>query len=69
MEQIMEMVEGAKKGRMMNIKENYYIYQFNHFNKLIQEQKHTKESHNQNSLFDITVRYQHTATSPSLNTP
>jgi uncharacterized protein YgiM (DUF1202 family) len=68
MEQIMEMVEGAKKGRMMNIKENYYIYQCNHFNKLIQEQKHTKESHNQNSLFDIAVRYQHTPTYTSLNT-
>jgi hypothetical protein len=26
MEKIMEMVEGAKKGRMMNIKEKYYIY-------------------------------------------
>jgi hypothetical protein len=34
---------------MMNIKENYCsIYQFNHFNKLIQEQKHTKGSDNQN---------------------
>jgi hypothetical protein len=26
MEQIMEMLEGARKGRMMNIKENFYIY-------------------------------------------
>jgi CRISPR/Cas system-associated protein endoribonuclease Cas2 len=43
----MEMTEGAKKGRMMNIKENYYIYQFNHFNKLIHEQKHIKQSDNQ----------------------
>jgi hypothetical protein len=68
MKQIMEMVEGAKKGSMMNMKENYYIYQFNYFNKLIQEQKQTKESNNQNSLFDIAVRYQHTPTSVSLNT-
>jgi hypothetical protein len=50
---------------MVNIKENYYIYQFNHFNKLIQEQKYTKERDNQNSLFDIAVRYQHTPTSTS----
>jgi hypothetical protein len=68
MEQIMEMVEGAKKGRMMNIKENYYIYQFNHFNKLIQEEIHIKDGDNQNSLFDIVVRYQHTPTIASLNT-
>jgi hypothetical protein len=57
MEQIMEMVEGAKKGRMINIKENYYIYHFNHVNKLIQAQKHTKESNNRNSLFNIAVRF------------
>jgi hypothetical protein len=25
-EQIMEKIEGARKGRMMNIKENFYIY-------------------------------------------
>jgi hypothetical protein len=43
MEQIMEMIERARKGRTMNIKENFHIYLFNHVNKLIQEQKHTKE--------------------------
>jgi hypothetical protein len=53
----MEMVEGAKKGRMKNIKENYYINHFNHVNKLIEEQKHTKQSDNHNSLFDIVVRF------------
>jgi hypothetical protein len=58
---------GPKKGRMMNIKENYYIYRFNHFNKLIHEQKHMREGDNQNSLFDIVVRYQHTPTTTSLN--
>jgi hypothetical protein len=68
MEQIMEIVEGAKKGRMMNIKENCSIYQFNNFNKLIQEQKHIKESDNRNSLFNILARYQHTPTITSLNT-
>jgi hypothetical protein len=45
MEQFTEMIEWAKKGRMINInmKENYYIYQFNHFDKLIQEQTHIRE--------------------------
>jgi hypothetical protein len=28
MEQIMELIEYARKGNIMNIKENYYIYQF-----------------------------------------
>jgi hypothetical protein len=55
MEQIMEMIEGARKGRTVNIKENLYIYEFNDANKLIQEQKHTKEDDHQNSLFDIVV--------------
>jgi hypothetical protein len=43
----MEMIEKAKKGGIMNIKEDYHIYHFNKFNKLIEEQKHTKESNNQ----------------------
>jgi hypothetical protein len=47
---------GARKGRTMNTKENFYIYQFNHISKLIQEQKHTKEGDHQNSLFDIAVK-------------
>jgi hypothetical protein len=36
---IMEMVENAKKGIIMNVKENFHIYHFNKLNKLIQEQK------------------------------
>jgi hypothetical protein len=52
MEQIMVMIEGAKKGRMMNIKENFHINQSNHANKLIQEQKVQVI---QNSLFDFAV--------------
>jgi hypothetical protein len=35
MEQIVEMIERARKGRTMNIKENFHIYLFNHANKLI----------------------------------
>jgi hypothetical protein len=41
MEQIMEMVEKARKGKI-NIKENSYIYLFNYANNLIQEQKQIK---------------------------
>jgi hypothetical protein len=52
----MGMIEGARKGMTMHIKENFYIYQFNHRNKLIQEQKDTKEGDHQNSLFDIAVK-------------
>jgi predicted GIY-YIG superfamily endonuclease len=32
MEQIMEMIEYARKGNVINIKENYYIYQFKQLN-------------------------------------
>jgi hypothetical protein len=31
----------------MNIKENYYIYKFKKLNKLIGEQKRTKDNNNQ----------------------
>jgi hypothetical protein len=41
MEQIMEMIEYAIKGNIMNIKENNYIYQFKQLNELIQAQKKT----------------------------
>jgi hypothetical protein len=40
----------------MNIKENFYIYHFNKQYILIEEQKHTKESDNQNTMFDISTR-------------
>jgi hypothetical protein len=52
---IMEMVEPAKKGNLMNIKENFHIYHLNKNNKLIEEQKSNKESHNQNEMFDIII--------------
>jgi hypothetical protein len=57
MTEIMEMVEHAKKGNLMNIKENFYIYHFNKLNKFIEEQKHKKESDNQNSMFDIIIKH------------
>jgi hypothetical protein len=59
---IMEIIESAKKGGIMNIKEDYYIYHFNKFNKLIEEQKHTKESNNQRNMFDLITQYQNTHT-------
>jgi hypothetical protein len=51
MEQIMEMVERARKGKIMNIKENFYICLFNYANNLIQEQKQIKAGDRLNSLF------------------
>jgi predicted GIY-YIG superfamily endonuclease len=62
MTEILDMVEHAKKGNLVNIKENFYIFHFNKFNKLIEEQKHTKESETQNSMFDIIIKHQYTPT-------
>jgi hypothetical protein len=42
---IVEMVEYAKKGNLMNIKENFHIYHLNKTSKLIEGQKPNKESH------------------------
>jgi hypothetical protein len=53
----MEMIEYAKKDSIMNIKENYYIYQFKQLNEFIKEQKSIKENDNQNSMFDIVIRH------------
>jgi hypothetical protein len=68
MEQIMEMAEYARKGSIMNIKENYYIYQFNQFNKLTEEQKCINEGDGQNSMFNIVIRHQYTPTQISQDT-
>jgi ribosomal protein L31 len=56
MEQIMELIEYARNGNIMNIKENYYIYKFKQLKELTEEQKSTKDNDNQNSLFDIALR-------------
>jgi hypothetical protein len=42
MEHIIEMNEHTRKGNIMNIKADYYSYQFKQFNELT-EQKSTKE--------------------------
>jgi hypothetical protein len=47
----MQLIEVAKKGRLMNIKEEYQIYQHYKNNNLIDEQKQLKEINTQNSLF------------------
>jgi hypothetical protein len=68
MEQIMEVIKYARKGNIMNIKENYYIYKFKQLEKLIEEQKSTKDNDNQNSMFDIALRHEYTPTKTSQGT-
>jgi hypothetical protein len=53
----MEMIETARKGKLMNIKENFYMYLFNHANYLIREKKQIKTGDRQNSLFDLVMKY------------
>jgi hypothetical protein len=43
MEQIMKLVEHARKGSIMDIKEDYYIYKFKKLNKPIEKQKSPKD--------------------------
>jgi hypothetical protein len=50
MEQIMELIEYAKKGNIMSIKEGYYIYKFKQLNELTEEQKATKDNDYQNNV-------------------
>jgi hypothetical protein len=74
MEQIMKLVEHARKGSIMDIKEDYYIYKFRKRNKLIEERKITKDNENQNNLFDIAIGHEHTPTAHvtgnrDINTP
>jgi hypothetical protein len=59
MEQIMELIKYARKGNIMNIKENYYIYKFKQFKELTEEQKSTKENDNQITMFDIALRHEY----------
>jgi hypothetical protein len=56
----------------MDIKENYYIYKFKKLNKLIGEQKRTKDNNNQNNLFDIAQGHEytvHVTGNMNINTP
>jgi hypothetical protein len=54
----MELIKYAIKGNIMNIKENYYIYEFKQLGELTEEQKSTKENDNQNNVFDIALRHE-----------
>jgi hypothetical protein len=47
------LIEQARKGGLMNVKENYYIYESER-RKTLMEQKNIKEN-NQSSLFEIVV--------------
>jgi hypothetical protein len=52
---IMEMAEYAKKGNLMNRKENFHIYHLNKTNMLIEEQKPNEANHSQIEIFDIII--------------
>jgi hypothetical protein len=62
MEQIIELTVYARNGNKMNIKGNYYIYQFKQFSELIEEQKSIIENDSQNSMFDVVIRHEYTTT-------
>jgi hypothetical protein len=62
MEQIMKLVEHARKRSIVDIKGDYYIYKFKKLNKLTEEQKSTKDNNNQNNLFDIALGHEYTPT-------
>jgi hypothetical protein len=68
MEQITEVIEYARKGSIMNIKENYCIYQFKQLNELMEEEKSIKENDNQNNMFDNVIRHEYTPTGASQGT-
>jgi hypothetical protein len=55
-EDVMEKIDQAKRGRIMNIEENLHIYIYKKQNKLIEEQKMKVES-SVNGLFDIMTMY------------
>jgi hypothetical protein len=56
-EQIMEIIEQARKGDLMNIEESYYIYKYEQTKELIEEQisKKEKENDSQSLLFEIAI--------------
>jgi hypothetical protein len=54
-EKIMEIIEQARKGNLMNIKESYYIYKYEQTEDLIEQNKKEKEKDNQSLLFEIAI--------------
>jgi hypothetical protein len=59
----MEKIDHARKGRLMNIKENFHIYIYKQQNKLIDEQGTHEDSH-ANILYDTALIFIHTPTQP-----
>jgi hypothetical protein len=57
---IMEIVETAKKGNLMNTKEEFQIYYDGKQNKLIDEQKQIREANNKHSMFDLLIQFMNT---------
>jgi hypothetical protein len=55
-------IEHVEKGNLMTIKEKVYIHHFNQLNKLIEEQKYTKESDNQTRMVNILIKHQYMPT-------
>jgi hypothetical protein len=58
----MEMIGYARKGNIMHIKENYYIYQSKQPNELTEEQKSIKDNDNVNSMFVTVTRHERHST-------
>jgi hypothetical protein len=54
-EDVMEIIEQARKGRLMNVKENYHIYESERRKTLMEEQQKNKKENNQSSLFEIVI--------------
>jgi hypothetical protein len=54
MEDLMEKIDHAKKGWLMNIKESFYIYIYKQQNKLIDKQRDHENNH-ANILYDVAL--------------
>jgi hypothetical protein len=59
-EQIIKLIEYARKGNFMSVKENYYIYKFKQLKELTEEQTNTKDNDNRNSMFNKASRHEYT---------
>jgi hypothetical protein len=55
----MDRIDHEKKGRIMNIKENFYIYMYKQENKLIEEQKMLTDQY-RNAPYDVAMTYKNT---------
>jgi hypothetical protein len=60
-EDVMERIDHAKKGRAMTLKENFYIHLYKRHNKLIDEQR-THDDNHANILYDTAIAHIDTPT-------